>query len=78
MAVDSGDLTYVLRKEAYWRWSYEPTDLVVGDTFQVKVDGNSMFIKRPNGKEIKMGISRRERRQEGKPSATCALPVALR
>jgi len=78
MAVDSGDLTYVLRREAYWRWTYEPTDLIVGDTFQVKVASNSMFIKRPNGRELKMAISRRKRHQDGKPSASCALPVAVR
>jgi len=31
LAVEVGAMTYLVRHEAYWRWSYEPTDFVVGE-----------------------------------------------
>ena len=40
LAVEVGDMTYLLRHEAYWRWSYEPTDFIVGDPVEVLVKGN--------------------------------------
>jgi hypothetical protein len=39
--------------EAYWRWSYEPSDLVVGDPVKVKIKGNDLFIQRPQGGDLK-------------------------
>src|SRR5438128_11076861 len=61
LAVDLGDMTYLVRRSAYWRWGYEPTDFVVGDPVEVKVKGNDLYIKKPKGGDLKTQISRRER-----------------
>ena len=47
--------------EAKWRWSYAPQDLVVGDTIDARIDGKKLIIKRPDGKEFKAKIIKRER-----------------
>jgi hypothetical protein len=76
LAIELGDLTYVVREEAYWRWSYEPTDLVVGDPVEVKIKGNDMLIKKPKGGDLKTRISRRERNSPDKKPMTCGLPIS--
>jgi len=43
LAVELGDMSYLVRYEAYWRWTYEPTALVVGDPVQVRIKGNVMY-----------------------------------
>jgi hypothetical protein len=49
LAVELGDMTYLVYQEARWRWSYEPTDFVVGDPVEVKINGNDMYLKRSKG-----------------------------
>jgi hypothetical protein len=40
---------------------YVPKDFIVKDPVDYRVDGEYMFIKRPNGTELKTEIVRRER-----------------
>ena len=40
-------------------FSYEPTDFTVNEAFQVRLDGKKMYLKRPNGKELKTRIIKR-------------------
>ena len=78
LAVEVGDMTYLLRREAYWRWSYEPTDFVVGDPVEIKIKGNDMYLKKSKGGDLKTYITRRERNAPDKKPITCALPVCKR
>jgi len=78
LSVEIDDLTYILDYKR-WRWSYEPTDFIVGDPVQVRLKGkDGMYLTKPNGGgEFKAQVFRRERNTPGKPPATCALPVAV-
>jgi hypothetical protein len=75
LAIEVGDMTYLVRREAYWRWSYEPTDFVVGDPVEVKIKDNDMYLKKSKGGDLKTYITRRERNAPDKKPITCALPV---
>jgi hypothetical protein len=78
-AIELGDMTYLARHEATWRWSYEPTDFVVGDPVEVRIKGNDLYLKkRKGGGDLKTSITRRERNTPDKPAANCALPVTNR
>jgi hypothetical protein len=37
--------------------------LIVGDPVQVAIDGDSLILQKPNGKELKIKITKRERAQ---------------
>jgi hypothetical protein len=61
LSVQLGDITYV---GSYWprtRWSYSPTDFIVNDPVQIKIDGKHMYIKRLDGKELKTTVIQRIR-----------------
>ena len=75
LAVEVGDMTYLVQHEAYWRWSYEPTDFVVGDPVEVKIKDNAMYLKKSKGGDLKTYITRRERNAPEMKPITCALPV---
>lgn len=63
LSVEIEDMVYV---GSYWPrtcWSYSPTDFVVNDPVQVKVDGKHMYIKRPGGKELKTTLIQRIRKE---------------
>jgi len=75
LAVEVGDMTYLVSHEATWRWSYEPTDFVVGDPVEVRIKGNAMYLKKPKGDDLKTNITRRERNAADKNPLSCALPV---
>ena len=75
LAVEIGGMTYLVSHEARWRWSYEPTDFVVGDPVEARIKGNTMYLKRSKGGDIKTSIKRRERNAPDKKPLTCALPV---
>jgi hypothetical protein len=77
LAVELGDMTYLVHQEARWRWSYEPTDFVVGDPVEVKIKDNDMYLKRSKGGDFKTYIVRRERNAPDKKPMTCGLPVAI-
>lgn len=63
MAIGVDDTLYHVRYAPAWKWSYEPTDLVVGDNIQVRLDKTHIYIQRPKG-ELKTYIVRRERHPE--------------
>ncbi len=49
---------------SYWprtRWSYEPSDFIVNDAIDVRLDQKHMYIKRKDGKELKTKIVQRIR-----------------
>lgn len=76
LAVQLGDIAYLLQYEPYSRWAYQPTDLVVGDQIQVQIDGKHMYINKPKGGgDFKTNIVRREKIVAGVSPSTCALPV---
>jgi hypothetical protein len=77
LALELDDMTYLVRHEAYWRWSYEPSDLVVDDPVKVKIKSNDLFIQRPKGGDLKTRISRRERHSPEKSPMTCGTPVVV-
>ena len=59
LTVQIADIVYVRR---YRPGSYEPSDFVVGDPVQVRVEESHMYLKRPNRKdEIRTDIIKRER-----------------
>jgi hypothetical protein len=61
LSVQLGDMVYV---GSYWprtRWSYSPTDFIVNDPVQVKIEGKHMYVKRPDGKELKTTVIQRVR-----------------
>jgi hypothetical protein len=75
VAVRIDDISYLSRYEAAFRWSYAPTDFVVGDPVDVKVKGNHLYIRRAKGGDLKTDITRRQRiAANGKPM-TCSAPV---
>jgi len=78
LAVGLDDMTYLVRHEATWRWSYEPSDFVVGDQIHLRIKGNYMYLKKPKGGDLKTYITRRERNAPDQKPLTCALPVAPR
>jgi hypothetical protein len=77
-AVELGDMTYLARREAYWRWSYQPTDFVVGDPVDVRIKENDLYVRRHRGGDLKMSITRRERHVPGKSAPDCSLVVSVR
>jgi hypothetical protein len=44
-----------------WRWSYAPTDFVINDPIEISVNGKDMYIKRPEGQELKTKVIQRIR-----------------
>jgi hypothetical protein len=60
--VQVGDLIYFARGERVRRHSGDPAHgLVVGDPVKVAIDGEDLILQRPDGKEIKAKIVRRQR-----------------
>jgi hypothetical protein len=60
--VQIGELIYFARGERVRRYSGDPTHgLVVGDPVQVAIDGDNLILQRPDGKEIKAKVIRRQR-----------------
>ena len=75
MAIAVGDMAYLARQVPNFRWSYEPTDFIVGDSVDVEVKGKNLFIRRVKGGDLKTSIVRRERIAPGQPPINCGLPV---
>jgi hypothetical protein len=59
LSVQVGDMVYVGSYWPRWRWSYAPTDFVVNDPVQVRIEEKRMYLKRPDGKELKTDIVQR-------------------
>jgi hypothetical protein len=68
-------MSYLVRYEAYWRWTYQPTDLVVGDSVEVRIKADDMYLKTLRG-NMKTQIVHREKNTPGNHPVTCALSVA--
>lgn len=56
------DIVYAGRYVAKWRWSYDP-DWVIGDPIEVRFNENKtkMYLKKPNGSELKTEIVKKIR-----------------
>ena len=61
ITVQLGQMTYVGEYRAAFLWSYEPKEWVVNDPIEVRFEKDKMFIKRPNGKELKTKVVKRIR-----------------
>jgi hypothetical protein len=60
--VQVGDVVYFGRGERLRRHSGDPGHgLIVGDPVQAAIDGDSLILQRPDGKEIKTKIIKRQR-----------------
>jgi hypothetical protein len=60
--VQVGDLIFFARGERVRRHGGDPAHgLVVGDPVQVAIEGDDLILQRPDGKEIKAKIIRRQR-----------------
>ncbi|MBX7148748.1 hypothetical protein K1X76_06640 [bacterium] len=55
-----GDVLYVTR---YWDGIFkkDPTEFVINDKIWVRESGKKIYIKRPNGKEMKTTVMRKEK-----------------
>lgn len=63
-SIQIGEMIYV---GSYWprtRWSYKPTEFIVNDPIEVRLNGKHMFIKRADGKELKTEIVQRIRAEK--------------
>ncbi|HKY62787.1 MAG TPA: hypothetical protein VJR29_05140 [bacterium] len=47
----------------------KPGDWVIGDPISVRLDGNNMYLQKPNGKELKSKIRKRIRAAEAPAAA---------
>src|SRR5271167_3942282 len=60
--VQVGDIVYFGRGERLHKHSGDPGHgLIVGDPVQVAIDGENLILQRPDGKEIKTKIIKRQR-----------------
>lgn len=62
--VQVGDVVYTARGDRLGQKSGDPgKGLIVGDTVQVAVDHDDLILRKPNGKEMKVKITKRARPQ---------------
>ena len=59
--VQLGDFVYICSYNPPFQWSYKPNDLLVNDPVEARIDGKHLYLKRPDGKELKTTIVRRMR-----------------
>lgn len=59
VTVAIGDLTYSARYKE--QRHFKPSDLTIGETTQVRVDGDKLILKGSDGREVKGRIWRKER-----------------
>jgi hypothetical protein len=78
LAISLDDFSYLLRYGPIWAYGYAPSDLVVGDRIHVRVKDGNMYLQKPNGRELKTQIVRRERNAPDKPPIKCGPAVAVR
>ena len=65
--VQVGDIIYFGRGERMRRHSGDPGHgLIVGDPVQAAVEGDNLILQRPDGKDIKTKIVRRQRAESAK------------
>ena len=61
LTVVVGEITYTAEQAKSIFFGYNPTDMVVNDPVDVRVEKNKLIFLRPNGKEYKTTIVRMER-----------------
>jgi hypothetical protein len=79
LAFQVEDVSYMVEYWAFSRSSYQPTNLIVGDSVQIRIKGDDLYFKagkKPDD-ETKAHITRRERIAADSKPATCALSVAV-
>lgn len=57
-------MIYVGSYWPHWKWSYAPTDFVVNDPIEIRIDGKQLYIKRPGNKELKTKVVQRIRQDD--------------
>src|SRR5436190_23571882 len=67
LSVQLGDMIYVGRWKPMWSFS-KVSDWIIGDPIDLRLNKNDLFLKKPNGKELKTKIEKRIRASEFKPS----------
>ncbi len=77
LAVSTDDLSYLLHYGPIWAYGYAP-DFVVGDTVQIRIKGNTAYLKKPKSGELKTQIVRRERKSPDKSQPNCGEAVTVR
>ncbi|HCU23763.1 MAG TPA: hypothetical protein DF383_02000 [Deltaproteobacteria bacterium] len=65
--IKSADILYQSEYSAKYVWSHKP-QWIVGDPIEFRIDGDKIFLKKADGKELKTFIVKRVRVQPG-PSA---------
>ena len=55
-----GDILYQTEYSAKYLWSYKP-EWIVNDEIEVRLDKDKMFLRKPDGKELKTSIVNRVR-----------------
>ena len=60
ITVKVGDLVYVGRFKPMWSFSKKPP-WIIGDPISVRFEKNKMYLKKPDGKEMKTKIEKRIR-----------------
>jgi hypothetical protein len=64
LTVQVGGVVYSARGDRMRRHSGDPGHgLIIGDPVQAAVEGEDLILRRPDGKELKAKITRRERAQ---------------
>jgi len=64
LKVELGGVVYSARGERIRRHSGDPGHgLIIGDPVQAAIDGETLILLKPDGKELKAKITRRERAQ---------------
>ena len=63
LTVHVGDIVYTVEYKAKWKWSYQPTDFIVGDYVAAGLEKDKLYLCRlgESGKELKTKIRKRER-----------------
>ena len=62
VTVALGGIIYTARSSGDF-WGYNPSKMLVGAELEARVDANRLVITRPDGKQYKPTITRRERDQ---------------
>ena len=66
-------MVYVGSYRPVWTWSYAPTDFVVNDPIELRIEGKEMYIKRPGKDVLKTKIIQRIR-QDDHPKTQSSSP----
>jgi hypothetical protein len=61
LTVVVGEMTYTAEQAKSILFGYNPTDMIVNDPVNVRIEKNKLVFLRPNGKEYKMTIVRIQR-----------------